>query len=84
MIARAIANGDIALPIVLLTVVEFAVLGAYHRATAKGPAAATLLPNILAGDFLLLAWFFSRHHWALAAACLLGALLAHVTDLLRR
>jgi hypothetical protein len=43
-----------------------------------------LLPNILAGDFLLLAWWLSAAHWQLAGLALLGALGAHLTDLIRR
>jgi hypothetical protein len=47
-------------------------------------ALADILPNILAGSFLLLAWSLSSTYWLYAAAALLGALAAHGTDLARR
>jgi hypothetical protein len=78
MLAAWIASGRIAEPILLLTIAEALLLAALRR------RAATYLPNILAGDFLLLAWRLSRHHWPLAAAALLGALLAHLADLWQR
>ncbi len=79
MIAASIISGHITWFIIALTVLEVAALAAYRRLSF-----ADYLPNILAGDFLLLAWVFSAAHWAVSAVCLLGALLAHATDLLRR
>ncbi len=79
MIKSLITSGDIATPIIALTFLEIAVLCSFRRLSL-----ASILPNILAGDFLLLAWRFSTTHWLWSAASLLGALLAHSTDMLRR
>jgi hypothetical protein len=45
-----------------------------------------VLPNVLAGDFLLLAWLSNMRGavWGVTAACLLGALVSHVTDMALR
>jgi hypothetical protein len=76
VLAAWIASGRIAGPILLLTIPEALLLAALRRSA--------FLPTILAGDCLLLAWRLSRHHWPLAAAALLGALLAHLADLWQR
>jgi hypothetical protein len=83
MIAHAITSGHIASLILALTFLELIALIAYRRITQRGPTLANILPNLLAGDFLLLAWRLSAH-WPYAAAALLAALLAHGTDLVRR
>jgi hypothetical protein len=79
-----VITGTIGYLIIGLTVLELVGLAAYRRLTGAGPALADSLPNILAGDFILLAWPLSRIHWSWSAACLLGALVAHCTDMLRR
>jgi hypothetical protein len=78
-----ITSGTIAIPILLLTIFEAAALLVYHRRTGNGPDWRTLLPNILAGDFLLLAWLTSATHqpWQITAAALAAAFAAHLTDL---
>lgn len=76
--------GTIGYLIVGLTMLEVACLALYRRLTGSGPTLAESLPNILAGDFILLAWPLSRIHWTWSAACLLGALISHSTDMLRR
>jgi hypothetical protein len=47
---------------------------------------AQVLPNVLAGDFLLLAWLSDVRGvgWVVVAGCLLGALVSHATDLVLR
>jgi hypothetical protein len=79
--AQWIADGRVQEFILLLTVFEFAALFALRRGFAM-----IMLPNILAGDFLLLAWLSSigRCSWIFAAAALLAAFCAHLTDLARR
>ena len=84
MIAGWIASGGIAGCILGLTVLEVAALALYRRITGTGLAPADYLPNILAGDFLLLAWWCAVAHWVWAAAALLGALLAHTADMAGR
>jgi hypothetical protein len=79
-----IASGRIAAFILALTLLEILALVLYRSVTGKGPALADILPNILAGSFLLLAWSLSSTYWLYAAAALLGALAAHGTDLARR
>jgi hypothetical protein len=77
VIEHWIASGQIAPCIIGLTMLELAGLAAMHRFWQ-------LLPNILAGDFLLLAWWLSAAHWQLAALALAGGLAAHLADLFRR
>ncbi len=84
MIKSIITSGQIGYAIIALTLLEIACLAAYRRLTGNGPTLAAILPNILAGDFILLAWPLSAIHWTLSAICLLGALVAHSTDMLHR
>jgi hypothetical protein len=82
-LTTALANGTITIPILALTIFEAAALLIYHRVTANGPRLKAFLPNLLAGDFLLLAWLTSATHlpWPLTAASLAAAFAAHLTDL---
>jgi hypothetical protein len=84
VIRSLIETGHIGYAIIALTLFEVVALATYHRSTGNGPTLAESLPNILAGDFILLAWALSRGHWTLSALALLGALLSHSTDMLRR
>jgi hypothetical protein len=81
-----LTSGHIAAMILALTVFEVAALTWFHRATGRGIALSDLLPNVLAGDFLLLAWLLAsaRAGWPWIGAALAGALLSHATDLVRR
>jgi hypothetical protein len=81
-----IDSGAIVAGILVLTVFEFLALLALRRLGLSRLRAADILPNILAGDFLLLAWLTNLRHapWPVTAAALLGALLSHGTDLARR
>ncbi len=84
MIRSIVVNGHIGYAIIALTLLEICGLAAYRRLTGKGPTLGDVLPNILAGDFILLAWPLSANHWSWSALCLLAALIAHSTDMLRR
>jgi hypothetical protein len=84
VIRSIITSGHIGYAIIALTLLEIAGLATYRRLTGHGPTLAATLPNILAGDFILLAWPLSAIHWTLSAICLLGALIAHGADMLRR
>lgn len=79
-----IASGQVCATIVALTALEFLALAIYRRRFGGGICWKDSLPNILAGDFLLLAWWSSSGHWLWAVLCLLAALLSHVTDMCRR
>ncbi len=79
--AWLIASGQIAWIILALTALELAAFALARRWRLK---LRDVLPNVLAGDGLLLAWGLAASHWRLAAAALLGALLAHGSDLWRR
>jgi hypothetical protein len=67
MIRSLISTGHIGYLIIALTLLEIAGLAAYRRSTGNGPALAVILPNILAGDFILLAWPLSAIHWTWSA-----------------
>lgn len=84
MIRSLIQSGDIGYAIIALTLFEIMALAAYRHLTGNGPTLAASLPNILAGDFILLAWATSKLSWRFSALCLLGALISHSTDMLRR
>jgi hypothetical protein len=79
-----IASGQIGAAIVALTALEFCALAVYRRRFGGGISWKDSLPNILAGDFLLLAWWSSRGHWLWSVLCLLAALLSHIADMCRR
>jgi hypothetical protein len=80
------ASGRFVDVILALVAVEWLVLAAYRRRTGRGIAAADLLPNLLAGAFLLLALRAALsgagRPWITGA--LLAALCAHFVDLGRR
>jgi hypothetical protein len=81
-----IATGRAAELILVLTLFEALALVVYHRRTGSGLMPDQFLPNMLAGDFLLLAWIASAHAapWPYAAAALLAALLCHMMDVVLR
>jgi len=83
--AYLIGSGGIAILIILLTFFEAAGLF-WLRRSGRGVAVRAFLPNLLAGDFLLLAWALSAfgYGWHLSACALLAALLSHLTDLALR
>ena len=81
-----VGSGHLVEAILVLTVVEGVALGAYHRATGRGVAAADVASFLLSGIFLLLALreALVGAWWGWIAAALLGALAAHLVDLGRR
>jgi len=85
MIPALFTSGWIAAIILALTIAEIAGLYALHR-RGRGLRPADFLPNILAGDFLLLAWLLDAQGatWPFIATALLAALASHATDLIRR
>ncbi len=80
------ASGRIVDLILLLVVVEALALAAWTRRSAGGPRFSGLLPNLLAGGFLLLAVraALSGAAWPWIGAALFGGLLAHLWDLRAR
>ena len=84
--AEWFASGRLVDLILALVVVEVIVLALYWRATRRGVPLADLLPNILAGAFLLLALRLSLggFGWQPCCACLAAAGVAHLVDLRRR
>lgn len=80
------ASGRIVDLILIATLIEAAVLLGYRRLTGRGPAPASLLPNLAAGFFLLLALRFALADagWFWLALWLTAALVAHLVDLARR
>ncbi len=78
-----LASGEIAVAILLLTFFEAAALVLYRRATGRGVAIVAFLPNLLAGDFLLLAWaaIAMRQPWQWSALALISSFICHLTDL---
>ncbi|MET0705773.1 MAG: hypothetical protein ABWY82_02855 [Tardiphaga sp.] len=84
--AEWFASGRLVDLILALVVVEVIALALYWRATRRGVPLADLLPNILAGAFLLLALRLSLggFGWQPCCACLAAAGVAHLVDLRRR
>ena len=72
--------------ILAVVLLEAIVLTGIRARTGRGPAAADLLWNLLAGVGLLLALrgALLGAHWQWIAAALLFALVAHLADLRRR
>jgi hypothetical protein len=80
------ANGRIVDLILALVVIEAVVLLTYRRLSGCGIPAVGLLTNLLAGAFLLMALRSAliASHWAVTAAWLAAALIAHTADLTQR
>jgi len=80
------ADGRVIDVILALVVIEAVAVIAYWRRTGRGIAAGRLLPNLLAGAFLLLALraALDAAGGAWIALWLAAALAAHATDLATR
>lgn len=72
--------------ILLLVIIEVGAIAIYRRSTGRGIALKDLLPNILAGVFLLLALraALAGGGWMPISAFLSCAGIAHVIDIGRR
>lgn len=72
--------------ILLLVVAEIVALTMLWRWRRRGIAPADLIPNVLAGGFLLLTvrLVLGGAGWMACSACLAAAGLAHLVDLTRR
>jgi hypothetical protein len=84
--AELLSSGHLVDAILLLVTCEVIVLSLLWRSTGKGIAPSDLIPNILAGAFLLLALrlALSDAGWISCCACLAAAGVAHLIDLRRR
>lgn len=84
--AELFSSGRLVDLILLLIVLEVAAIMIYRRASGRGLALADLLPNVLAGAFLLLALRSSLADigWMPISACLACAGIAHAIDIGRR
>ena len=81
-----LASGRLVDLILLIVVIEAAVLIAYWRITRKGIAPRDLLPNLIAGAFLLLALrlTIADAGWMAICGCLAASGVANVIDVMRR
>ncbi len=81
-----VKSGTIVDLILLLVAVEFVLLFLLVRFTGRGPSVFVLLPNLLAGAFLLLALraALQQADWTWVAAWLAAAGAAHLADLWSR
>ena len=72
--------------VVALTLVEGVALALYHRRTGRGVAVSEFAANLVAGLCLMLALrgAVASAGWFWISLCLLGAGVAHGTDLWRR
>ncbi|MDB5654973.1 MAG: hypothetical protein JWQ94_2586 [Tardiphaga sp.] len=84
--AEAFASGHLIDAILLLVVGEVGVLVLLWRARRTGIAPADLIPNIMAGAFLLLALRLALGGagWKSCCTCLAAAGISHLADLRRR
>ncbi len=73
-------------PILMLTTLEGLGLGLLWRLQRRGVAWDMVLPNLLAGDFILIAWLTNATHqpWPVTAVSLLLSFLCHGVDMSRR
>ena len=80
------ASGRVADFILVVLVLEALAILAVRRLGGRGPGLAAVLPFLLAGGCLLLAWRTAAAGlpWPIPALLLLGAGVAHLIDLVRR
>lgn len=84
--AELVASGRLIDLIIGFTVLEILALWLYHRATGRGVPLPAMLPNLMAGLFLMLAVraATAQAAWPWVVLPLMGSGLAHVLDLRRR
>jgi len=82
-VERLLLTGKLVDLIVGLVGIEAAALLIFRSVTGRGPSAIAMIANLLAGTFLLLALrnALAGAEWGWIAACLTGALAAHLVDL---
>jgi hypothetical protein len=80
------ARGRLVELILMIVALEMVALALYWRRTGSGVPLRDLLPNLLAGAFLLLALRFALGDfgWLPCCACLAAAGVAHCVDLARQ
>lgn len=81
--AELFASGRIVDVALALVALEAAALLAWRWRRSRGPSSLALIGNLASGAFLMLAVraALTDADWTIVAACLLGALLAHLADL---
>ena len=84
--AELFASGRVADFILAVLVLEALAIWAVHKLGGRGPGLLAVLPFLLAGGCLLLAWRTAAAGlpWPVPALLLLGAGVAHLLDLVRR
>ena len=84
--AELFASGRVADFILVVLVLEALAIWAVHKLGGRGPGLVAVLPFLLAGGCLLLAWRTAAADlpWPVPALLLLGAGVAHLVDLVRR
>ena len=84
--AELFASGTLIDGILLLVVCEIVALALLWRWRRRGIAPADLIPNVLAGGFLLLALRLALGGagWMVCSACLAAGGIAHLIDITRR
>jgi hypothetical protein len=84
--AELFSSGNLVDAILLLVVAEIVVLVLLWRWKRRGIPPADLIPNVLAGGFLLLTvrLLLGGAGWMACSACLAAGGIAHLFDLTRR
>ncbi len=80
------ASGALIDVVIAVTILEALFLTGLHRATGRGVAPGQFVANLLSGLMLMLAvrTVIGGGWWGWTALCLMGAGIAHATDLWRR
>ena len=84
--AEMFASGRLVDLVLLVVLIEVGVLIAFWRKTGRGVRPSSLLPNLAAGVFLLIALrlALAGYGWMPIAACLAASGVAHAVDLKQR
>ena len=84
--SEVVANGRLLDLVIGLTLLELAGLWLYHRLTGRGLSLTRLLPNLMAGLFLMLAVRAAmvQAHWIWIVLPLMASAVSHAADLRQR